>query len=129
MMIQTGNECIGFKIKNLKKTVESEGLTPISGYHLLTGLVLVCVFKLVLSSTSYFISLNGHRGSLSKIVFELLQLCLEPFCWNISEWDLCFLISCRAFGKHWTFGFLQGLVDQFWGLWWKEHTSEFIELI
>lgn len=55
-MIQTGSECIGKKKKNLRKTVESVGLTPIGGYHLLTGRVLLCFFIQAGVVQYYFIS-------------------------------------------------------------------------
>lgn len=80
-MIQTGSECIGKKKKNLRKTVESVGLTPIGGYHLLTGRVLLCFFysSWCCPVLLYFISLDYHRGSLSKTVFNCFG-CLEPCC-------------------------------------------------
>lgn len=80
-MIQTGSECIG---KKKKKSEENSRICRAHSYWWLSSLNWTCSSLFFYSSWCcpvllYFISLDYHRGSLSKTVFNCFG-CLEPCC-------------------------------------------------
>lgn len=79
-MIQTGSECIG---KKKKKSEENSRICRAHSYWWLSSLNWTCSLFFYSSWCCpvllYFISLDYHRGSLSKTVFNCFG-CLEPCC-------------------------------------------------